>query len=113
VVRELIWRRLRKRLGLSTVRPYLRRWEFAPQKPLTQATQRSDSAIAAWLKRDDPKIARRAQREKALIYWGDEIGISNQGQIGRGYAPKGQTPVVHKSAKKVATSMISAVTTAN
>ena len=109
VVRELIWRRLHKRLGLSTVHLYLRRWEFTPQKPLTRATQRSDAAIAAWLKRDYPKIARRAQQEQALIYWGDETGISNQDQIGRGYAPKGQTPVVHKTAKKVATSMISAV----
>ena len=35
VVRELIWRRLHKRLGLSTVQLYLRRWEFTPQKPLT------------------------------------------------------------------------------
>ena len=34
VVRELICRRLGKRLGLSTVRLYLRRWRFSPQKPL-------------------------------------------------------------------------------
>ncbi len=78
VVRELIWRRLHKRLRLPTVHLYLRRWEFTPQKPLTRATQRSDAAIAAWLKRDYPKIARRAQQEQALIYWGDETGISNQ-----------------------------------
>ena len=109
VVRELIWRRLHKRLGLSTVHLYLKRWEFTPQKPLTRATQRSDATIAAWLKRDYPKIARRARQEQALIYWGDETGISNQDQIGRGYAPKGQTSVVHKTAKKVSTSMISAV----
>lgn len=88
---------------------YLRRWEFTPQQPLTRARQRSDAAIAAWLQRDYPKIARRARQERALIYWGDETGISNQDQIGRGYAPKGQTPVVHKTAKKLATSMISAV----
>ncbi len=109
VVRELIWRRLGKRLGLSTVQLYLRRWQFTPQKPLTRATQRSDAAIATWLKRDYPKIARRAKRENALIYWGDETGISNQDQIGRGYAPKGQTPVVHKTVQKLSTSMISAV----
>ena len=72
VVRELIWRRLHKRLRLPTVHLYLRRWEFTPQKPLTRATQRSDGAIAARLKRDYPKIARRAREEQALIYWGPE-----------------------------------------
>ena len=54
-------------------------------------------------------IARRAKREKALIYWGDETGVSNQDQVGRSYAPKGQTPIIHKTAKKLTTSMISAV----
>lgn len=109
VVRELIWRRLGKRLGLSTVQLYLQRWRFTPQKPLSRATQRSETAIPAWLKRDYPSLARRAKRQKAMIYWGDETGLSNQDQIGRGYAPRGRTPVVHKTAKKVTTSLISAV----
>src|SRR5271166_39485 len=109
VVRELIRRRLGKHLGLSTVQLYLLRWGFTPQKPLSRATQRSNAAIRHWLDREYPKIARRAKREKALIYWGDETGISNQDQVGRSYAPKGQTPVVRRTAKKLSTSMISAV----
>jgi transposase len=109
VVRELIRRRLGKHLGRSTVQLYLLRWGFTPQKPLSRATQRSDAAIQRWLEREYPKIARRAKREKALIYWGDETGVSNQDQVGRSYAPKGQTPVVHRTAKKISTSMISAV----
>jgi transposase len=109
VVRELIHRRLGKHLGLSTVQLYLLKWGFTPQKPLSRATQRSDARIQHWLEREYPKIARRARREKALIYWGDETGVSNQDQIGRSYAPKGQTPVVRQTAKKLTTSMISAV----
>jgi transposase len=109
VVQELIRRRLGKNLGLSTVQLYLLRWGFTPQKPLSRATQRSDTAIRHWLEREYPKIARRAKREKALIYWGDETGVSNQDQIGRSYAPKGQTPIVRRTAKKISTSMISAV----
>ena len=109
VVRELIRRRLGKDLGLSTVQLYLARWGFTPQKPLSRATQRSDAAIARWLDREYPRIARRAKREKALIYWGDETGVSNQDQVGRGYAPQGQTPVLRKTATKLSTSMISAV----
>jgi len=109
VVRELIRRRMGKDLGLSTVQLYLARWGFTPQKPLSRATQRSDAAIARWLAQEYPRIARRAKREKALIYWGDETGVSNQDQVGRGYAPQGQTPVLRKTATKLSTSMISAV----
>ena len=109
MVRELIRRRLGKDLGESTVRLYLTRWGFTPQKPLSRASQRSEAAIQRWLEQEYPKIARRAKREKALIYWGDETGISNQDQIGRGYAPKGKTPIVRRTAKKISTSMISAV----
>jgi transposase len=109
VVRELIRRRLGKRLGLSTVQLYLLRWGITPQKPLSRATQRADLAIQRWQEREYPKIARRAKREKGLIYWGGETGVSNQDQVGRRYAPKGQTAVVHRTAKKISRSMISAV----
>ena len=108
-VRELIERRFGQRLGLSTVQLYLKRWGMTPQKPLTRATQRSPAAIAAWLARDYPALARRARRERAVVYWGDETGISNQDQIGRSYAPRGRTPVVGRTAKRIAQSMISAV----
>ena len=108
-VRELIERHCGQRLGLSTVQLYLKRWGMTPQKPLARATQRSPAAVAAWLERDYPALARRAKRERAVVYWGDETGISNQDQIGRSYAPRGQTPVVGRTAKRLSQSMISAV----
>jgi len=108
-VRELIERRLAKRLGLSTVQLYLRRWGLTPQKPLVRAKQRQPAAIAAWLETAYPAIAKRARTAKAVIYWGDETGLSNQDQIGRSWAPKGQTPVIARTAKRVTQSMISAV----
>ena len=75
----------------------------------TRATQRDPQKIAAWLEHDYPSIAARAKREKVAIYWSDETGICNQDQIGRGYAPKGQTPVLTQTAQKFSTSMIAAV----
>ena len=108
-VRELIERRFGKRLGLSTARLYLRRWGMTPQKPLVRAKERSPTAIAAWLERDYPAIAKRARAQRAVIYWGDETGISNQDQVGRTYAPRGRTPVVSRTAKRITRSMISAV----
>jgi transposase len=88
---------------------YLRRWGLTPQKPLVRAKERSPAAIAAWLERDYPAIAKRARAAKAVIYWGDETGLSNQDQVGRSWAPKGKTPVVARTAKRVTRSVIAAV----
>jgi len=88
---------------------YLKRWGFSAQKPLTRATQRDPQKIAAWLEQDYPSIAARAKRDKAVIYWSDETGICNQDQIGKGYAPKGQTPILTQTGQKFSTSMIAAV----
>jgi transposase len=108
-VRELVERRLGRRLAPSTVRLYLQRWGMTPQKPLARAEERSPAAIAAWLELGYPAIASRAKARRAVIYWGDETGISNQDQIGRSYAPKGRTPVVRRTAKRITQSMIAAV----
>ncbi len=48
-VRELIARRLAKRLGLTAVQLYLQRWGLTPRKPLVRAKERQPAAIAAWL----------------------------------------------------------------
>jgi transposase len=105
-VRELIRRKLGKELGLSTMHLYLNRWGFTAQKPLTRATQRDPQRIEAWLRKVYPSIAARAKRETAMIYWSDETGVCNQDQIGRGYAPKGQTPILTQTGQKFSTSMI-------
>jgi transposase len=38
-VRELIERRFEKRLGLTAVQLYLRRWGMTPQKPMVRAKE--------------------------------------------------------------------------
>jgi transposase len=109
-VRALIARRFEKRLGLTAVQLHLqRRWGLTPQKPLARAKERQPAAIAAWLETTYPAIAKRAKAAGAVIYWGDETGVSDQDQIGRSYAPKGRTPVVARTAKRITQSMISAV----
>jgi transposase len=108
-VRELIERRFAKRLGLTAVQAYLRRWGMTPQKPLIRARQRRPAAIQAWLERDYPAVARRARVAKAVIYWGDETGLSNQDQVGRSWAPRGRTPVVVRTAERITRSLIAAV----
>lgn len=116
-VREVIERRFGKRLGLT------------PQKPLVRARQRQPAAVAAWLATSYPAIAKRAKAMRAVIYWGDETGVSNHrapaapdpsaelartdaragDQIGRSCAPKGQTPAIARTAKRTSRRMISVV----
>jgi len=108
-VQELIVREWGKALALSTVRLYLRRWGFTPQKPLIRVKERCPARIQRWLATEYPAIVRRAKNEGARILWGDETGVCNQDQIGRSYAPQGQTPVLTKTTKRFSTSMISVV----
>jgi len=88
LVRDLIEQRFGKRLGLPTMHLYLQRWGLSPQKPLARAKERSPAAIKAWLETGYPAIAKRAKAQKAVIFWGDETGISNQDQIGRSWAQR-------------------------
>jgi transposase len=109
-VRDLAQARFGVRLALRTVSDYLRRWRFTPQRPIRRASERQDAAVQAWLNEHYPKIAARAKAERAEIHWGDETGISNQAAYGRSFAPKGQTPVIRRTARRHTTSMISTVT---
>jgi transposase len=109
-VRALVQARFGITLARRTVSDYLRRWGFTPQRPIKRALERQDAAIQAWLTAHYPKIVVRAKAEGAAIHWGDETGISNQPVYGRSFAPKGQTPVLRRPAKRHTLSMISAVT---
>ncbi len=64
--------------SLTTVGRYLAGWGMSPQKPVRRACERNDAAIARWLRTEYPAIARDAKREKAVIYWGDEMGLRSE-----------------------------------
>ena len=108
-IRELIWMRYEVKLPVRTLGEYLKRWGFTPQKPKRQDYAQQPEQVKEWIDHEYPKLEKRAKAEKADVYWGDETGVSNQDQRGRGYAPKGKTPMRRAFAKKVSSSMISAV----
>lgn len=108
-VGELVWKRYSIRLPVRTLGEYLKRWGYTPQRPKKRAYEQQSEEVRCWLDVEYPAIERRAQLEKATIFWGDETGVSNQDQRGRGYAPRGQTPVVRGMAQKIRVNMISAV----
>ncbi len=98
-------------LSIRAVGNYLSRWGFTPQKPIKRAYEQSAPAVKAWLDQTYPSIAHRARTEDAEIHWGDETAVVNTDVRGRGYAPKGRTPIamaVGGTREKL--SMISTVT---
>src|SRR5450755_3514761 len=109
-VSELIAHRYGIRLQVRTVGKYLKRWGYTPQKPLKKAYEQSPAAVGKWLNEEYPVIAKRAKQEGAEIHWGDETGLRSDDVRGRGYAPKGQTPMLRIPAKREGLSVISTVT---
>ena len=105
-VGELIWKRYGVRLPVRTLGEYLKRWGYTPQRPKKRADEQQPEEVQRWLNVEYPAIERRAKQEGALILWGDETGVSNQDQRGRGYAPRGQTPVVRGMAQKIRVNMV-------
>lgn len=93
-----------------TITDYLKRWGFTPQKPTKRAYEQNPKAVEHWLETSYPEIAARAKKEKAEIHWGDETGIQNDAYNAKGFAPKGQTPLVRLNAKKASINMISTIT---
>ena len=109
-VSQLIEQRFGIRLPVRTMGLYLARWGFTPQKPMKKAYEQSPSAVKKWLDEDYPVIAARAKAEGAEVHWGDESGLRSDDVRGRGFAPKGQTPVIRVNNKRHGLSVISTVT---
>lgn len=109
-VRQLIKQETGIDMPIRTVGEYLKRWGFTPQKPTKFAYERKPEAVKKWLDESFPEIRERAKAEKAEIFWGDETGLRSGDVRGRGFAPRGETPVINATAKYENLSMISAIT---
>tara|TARA_R110000772_G_scaffold103600_1_gene204578 strand:+ start:1171 stop:2205 length:1035 start_codon:yes stop_codon:yes gene_type:complete len=109
-VQQLIQQVTGLKLAIRTVGEYLKRWGFTVQKPKKKAYEQRPAEVQRWLDEEYPSIHARAKAENAEIYWGDETGLRNDCQHTRGYAPRGQTPVIRLNAKRESINLISAVT---
>src|SRR5665213_1432228 len=98
------------RMPVRTIGHYLKRWGFTPQKPLKRAYEQRPEAIATWLAETYPTIAARAAEEGAEIHWGDETSLSTSDARGRGFAPRGKTPVLTVVSRRKSVSFLSTVT---
>lgn len=110
-VKQLIKRYFLVDMPIRTVREYLSRWNFTPQRPLKKAYEQQPKAVQTWLDETYPDIKAKAKQEKAEIHWGDEAGVSSMEHYPRGYAPKGKTPVITLAySQRERVNMISSIT---
>lgn len=106
----LIFNMFNIRYSKMTVGRYLSDWGFTPQKPARRALEQNPKSIKKWLEVDYPRIRRKATKENATIYWGDEMGLRSDHNAGRTYGIKGKTPVLKRSGNRFSCNMISAIT---
>ena len=109
-VGELIAQRFGVRLSVWTVGRLLAKWGFTPQKPTRRAFEQDSQEVASWLRRRYPSIRALARREKAPIFWADEMGLRGDHAAGRSFSPQGQTPVILGTGQRFRCNLISALT---
>jgi transposase len=109
IVAALIAEKFGVTLGLTAVGRLLASLEITPQKPLRRAYERDPKAVAQWVKKDYPRLRRRARAVGATIFFLDEAGFSSEPSLGRSYGLRGQTPVVATSGQRQKVSAMSAI----
>lgn len=109
-VAQLIAKKYGIELSVWTVGRYLAQWGFTPQKPVRRAFEQNAEEVQQWLTNEYPRIREQAKREKAEIYWGDEMGLRSDHATGRTYSPQGETPVIPGTGQRFGCNMVSAIT---
>lgn len=109
VVAKLIADKFGIVLSLASVGKLLVTLGLTPQKPLLRAYERDPEAIEAWRRETYPRIAARAKRRRAEIYFWDESGFRADVVQGTTWGVKGQTPVVRVPGTRQSVSAASAV----
>lgn len=109
IVSALILEKFKVDMGLTAVGRLLAELNITPQKPLRRAYERDPEAVRAWQEEIYPKLAKRAKRRGADIFFLDEAGIRSDDPLGKTWAPRGKTPVVKTSGQRQSVNAISAV----
>ena len=109
IVAELIRRKMKIALSITSVGRRLAELDSTPQKPLRRAYERDPAAIEQWKREECPALQEHAFRRGADILFLDEAGIRSAAPLQRTWGAKGQTPVVATSGQRRSVNAISAV----
>jgi len=108
-VQQLIKKRFNIDVSVKTVGRYLAKWGFTSQKPYKKAYEQNFKLVEEWLLNKYPEITKKAKKEKASIFWGDETGLRSTHSTAKSFSPKGKTPEIKISAKRFNINIISAI----
>lgn len=89
-----------KRICRRTARRYLQRLGFTYQCPIRRAREQNAAAVDTWLKQTYPRIKAEAARISAKILWADEATVQVGGIKPRGYAKRGQPPILRTTGNR-------------
>jgi len=108
-VQQLIQQKCKVKISNQATWEYLDSWGMSSQRPLKRAYKQSVEKIEEFKNVTFPAIKKRAAEENAEIYFADETGIHSRANNPRGFAPKGQPPVVLVETKRERVNMIAAI----
>ncbi len=109
-VQALIWIRYGLDLSEQAAGNYLQRWKMSPQKPARHAREQDPDEVREFEEHTLPETEKKAKKEGGQLHFADETGSKVQDQIGRSYAPIGQTPVLEFPKTRIQQNLISSVT---
>jgi len=109
-VATVIARHFQVTVSARHARRLLHHLGWTRQTPVRHAEQRDEVAIARWLRTRWPRLKRTARRDHRTILFADETGVYLVPSVGKTWAPRGETPVLHEHLSKSHLSLISAVT---
>jgi transposase len=109
MVMDVIRKHLKIKLSKASVCRLLNQLGLSPQRPLWRAYQQNPEHVEKWLKHEYPKIARRAKKEGAEVWFADEAGVRSDQHAGTTWAKKGETPKVKTTGARFGLNVISAI----
>lgn len=109
MVQELIARRFGVQMSLQGVSDLLHRLGLSPQRPLVRAYEQDPERVRAWKEEEYPRIAARAKKEHAQVFFSDEAGMRTDHHSGTTWGEVANTPVVRGTGRRASLNMISAV----
>jgi transposase len=109
MIASLIYSKFRIKVSRWSVGRLLNQLGLSVQRPMWRAYQQNPEDVERWLKEEFPKIATKAKRLKARIFFGDEAGVRSDFHSGTTWGVRGRTPIVSTTGQRFGLNMISAV----
>jgi transposase len=109
LVAEIIFKKYRIRVDVSTAGEYLKNFGMTTQKPILKSYKQQSEAVRAWLDKEYPRVVQLAKAQDYLIFWGDETAVRSKDQVGRGYSLRGIKPVQTQGGYRFGVNMVSAI----